>query len=241
MDSLNRAPGSLHPPSQVPAQVSERDSAARIAGSLLVLTALITAVSAVTRVSADTDFQPSLQDTLDAVSLQSGLYGFGGAARLLSGVTLGAAAWCLLRTWIIRLRLGSPLIPALSVVSGVFTAVSGLCAVILAVAAPETNPLIEFSALIRWLSGKIGFAIAGLALAVASRFQWRAGGALRFIAPASGMLGLAMQFIWIDSATVAHPIVGAAFFLWLLAFGSMLFTGRTEEPLRRMVDSHSPT
>ncbi len=200
------------------------------------LTALITAVSAATRVSADTDFQPSLQDTLEAISLQPGLYGVGGAARLLSGITLGAAAWYLLRTWIIRLRLGSPLVPALLLFSGVFTAVSGLCAVILAVAAPEIDPLVEFSALIRWLSGKIGFALAGLALVVASRFQWKAGGPLRFIAPVSGILGLAMQFIWIDSATLAHPIVGAAFFLWLLAVGSMLFTGRTEELFRRMVD-----
>ena len=221
--------------------MSERDSPARTAGALLVLTALITAVSAVSRVSADADFQPSLQDTLDAISLHPVLYGLGGATRLLSGVTLGAAAWFLLRTWIIRLRLGSPLVPATLLVSGVFTAVSGLCAVILAVAAHEINPLIASSALIRWLSGKIGFALAGLALVVASRFQWRVGGTLRFIAPVSGILGLAMQFIWTDSATLAHPVVGAAFFLWLLAVGSMLFTGRTEELFRRMVNSDAPT
>lgn len=233
--------GSHQQPTPVPGEASGRDSAARSAGALLVLTALITAVSAVTRVSADADFQPSLQDTLDAIADQSGLYGLGGAARLLSGITLGAAAWFLLRTWIIRLRLGSPAVPRLFLVSGVFTAVSGLCAVILALAAPEINPLIESSALVRWLSGKIGFALAGLALVVASRYQWKAGGALRRIAPVSGILGLAMQFIWIDSATLAHPIVGAAFFLWLLAVGSMLFTGRTEELFRRMVTSDSPT
>ena len=200
------------------------------------LTALITAVSVLTRVTADADFQPSLQDTLDAISRHPVLYGVGGAARLLSGLTLGAAAWYLLRTWIIRLRLGSPAVPALFLASGVFTAVAGLCAVILAVAAPESNPLIEFSALIRWLSGKIGFALAGLALVVASRFQWKVGGVLRFIAPVSGILGLAMQFIWIDSATVAHPIVGGAFFFWLLAVGSMLFTGRTEELFAQMIN-----
>ena len=220
---------------------SKRDPAARFAGALLVLTALITAVSVLTRVTADADSQPSLQDTLDAISRHPGLYGVGGAARLLSGLTLGAAAWFLLRTWIIRLRLGSPGVPALFLASGVFTAVSGLCAVILAVAAPESNPLIESSALIRWLSGKVGFALAGLALVVASRFQWKVGGTLRFIAPVSGVLGLAMQFIWIDSATGLHPVVGGAFFLWLLAVGSMLFTGRTEELFRKMLRPDSAT
>lgn len=229
-----------HPKSTVNGATLERDPAARLAGALLLLTALITALSVLTRVSAGTDFQPSLQDTLDAISLHPGLYGLGGAARLLSGVTLGAAAWYLLKTWIIRRRFGSPLVPASFLVSGAFTAVSGLCAVILAVAAPEITPFVEYSALVRWLSGKIGFALAGLALAVASRFQWKVGGTLRFIAPASGILGLAMQFIWIDSATVAHPVVGAAFFLWLLAVGSMLFTGRTEELFRRMDNCSSP-
>ena len=230
--------GSQQPQPPATGATSDRDPAARIAGALLVLTALITAVSALTRVTADADFQPSLQDTLDAISRHPVLYGLGGAARFLSALTLGAAAWYLLRTWIIRLRLGSPGVPALFIASGVFTAVSGLCAVILAVAAPESSTLIEFSALIRWLSGKIGFASAGLALVVASRFQWKAGGALRFIAPVSGVLGLAMQFIWIDSATGVHPVVGGAFFLWLLAVGSMLFTGRTEELFRKML--HSP-
>ena len=233
--------GSHQHPTPVPGEASGRDSAARSAGALLLLTALVTAVSAVTRVSAEADFQPSLQDTLDAIADQSGLYGLGGATRLVSGVTLGAAAWFLLRTWIIRLRLGSPTVPGLFLVSGVFTAVSGLCAVILALAAPEINPLIEWSALIRWLTGKIGFALAGLALVVASRYQWKAGGILRFIAPVSGILGLAMQFIWIDSATLAHPIVGTGFFLWLLAVGFMLFTGRTEELFRRMINSGSST
>lgn len=234
-------PGSQQPQSTVTGGESERDPATRIAGALLVLTALVTAVSVLARVTTDADFQPSLQDTLDAISRHSGLYGVGGAARFLSGLTLGAAAWFLLRTWIIRLRLGSPGVPALFLASGAFTAVSGLCAVILAVAAPESSPLIEFSALVRWLSGKIGFASAGLALVVASRFQWKVGGALRFIAPVSAVLGLAMQFIWIDSATGAHPVVGGAFFLWLLAVGTMLFTGRTEETFRKMLGPDSAT
>ncbi|MCY3564528.1 MAG: hypothetical protein OXH26_11495 [bacterium] len=232
-------PGLSKPPSQALGGVSEQASAVRTAGGLLVLTALVTAVSAVTRVSSDADFQPSLQDTLDAISLHPGLYGAGGGARLASGITLGAAAWFLLMTPIIRLRLGSTLVPALFGVSGVFTAVSGLCAVILAVAAPETNPLIELAALFRWISGKIGFSLAGLALVIAFRFRPKAGGLLRFIAPASGILGLAMHFIWIDSATPVHAIVGAAFFLWLPAAGSMLFRGRAELLFPRMVESDS--
>ena len=55
------------------------------------------------------------------------------------------------------------------------------------------------------------------------------GGTLRWIAPGSLVIGVAMQFIWIDSATILHPIVGTAFFLWLLAVGTMLSTGRVEQ------------
>ena len=45
-----------------------------------------------------------------------------------------------------------------------------------------------------------------------------------------------MQFIWIDAATMVHPIVGAAFFVWLLAVGLMLFRGRTERLFAQMID-----
>ena len=211
----------------------------RKAGAFLVLTALLTALSVVGRVSAQAD-QASLEESLDAISLHSGLYGLGGAARLLSGVTLLLGGWLLLNSWIIRMRLGSPLVPGLLVVSGIFTAVSGASAVILAVTAPEMSSLVESSALIRWLSGKIGFALAGVALMIASRYQWRVGRPLRHIAPASALVGAAMQFIWIDSATMVHPVVGAAFFLWLLAVGLMLTAGRTERLFLRMLNSPSP-
>ena len=199
------------------------------------LTAVVTAISALGRVAADAD-QPTLAETLSAISLKSGLYGLGGAARFVAGVTLVAAAWYLLRTWIIRERLGTPLVPALFAVSGAFTIVSGVCAVILAVLAPEVSPLIESSAFLRWLTGKIGFAIAGLGLVVASRYQWKVGGTLRSISPISAIVGVAMQFIWIDAATMVHPIVGAAFFVWLLAVGLMLFRDRTERLFAQMID-----
>ena len=40
---------------------------------------------------------------------------------------------------------------------------------------------------------------------------------------------------WVDSATIMHPIVGTAFFLWLMAVGTMLSTGRVE---RHFVDKY---
>ena len=200
------------------------------------LTAVITAISALGRVASDAD-QPTLAETLSAISLKSGLYALGGAARFVAGVTLVAAAWYLLRTWIFRERLGTPLVPALFAVSGAFTIVSGVCAVILTVSAPDVGPLIESSAFLRWFTGKIGFAVAGLALVVASRYQWKVGGVSRYIVPTSAIIGVAMQFIWIDAASIAHPIVGAAFFVWLFAVGLMLFRGRAERLFAQMVNS----
>lgn len=220
--------------SQSPGRVSE----ARIAGALLLLTALATAVAVIGRVAADAD-QATLAESLVSISEARGLYGLGGAARLISGITLLAAAWYLSRTWIIRERLGTPMVPILLAVSGVFTAVSGACAVLLAVSAPDVAavsvaPLMENSELLRWLTGKIGFAAAGLALIVAARYQWKVGGALRYIAPASLIIGIAMQFIWFDAVTLLHRISGVAFLVWLIAVGGMLFTGRVERLFRRM-------
>lgn len=202
------------------------------------LTALATAVAVIGRVAADAD-QATLAESLVSISEARGLYGLGGAARLISGVTLLAAAWYLSRTWIIRERLGTPLVPILLAVSGAFTAVSGACAVLLAVSAPDVaavsvDPLMENSELLRWLTGKIGFAAAGLALIVAARYQWKVGGALRYIAPASLVIGIVMQFIWFDAVTLLHRISGVAFLVWLIAVGGMLFTGRVERLFRRM-------
>ena len=224
---------------QQDSQPTGRFSEARVAGGLLILTALATGVAVIARVAADAD-QPTLAESLSAISRNSGLYGLGGAARLISGVTLLAAAWYLSRTWIIRERLGTLLVPILLAVSGAFTAVSGACALMLAASASSSmdattiGPLIEYSATLRWLTGKIGFAAAGLALIVASRYQWRVGGALRYVAPYSLIVGAAMQFIWIDAATVAHRIIGPAFFVWLGVVGAMLVMGRVERLFRRM-------
>ena len=224
-----------------------RDVAARAAGVFLLLTAFATVVMVIFRVAADAD-QPSLVESLAAISESKGLYGFGGVARFLSGITLIAAAWFLLTTWIIRQRLGTPLVPILFAVSGLFTAISGGCAIWLAVLVPDAADAIatfaqrtstEQVADIRWLTGKIGFAVAGLALIIAARYQWKVGGTLRRISPVTATIGILMQLIWVDSATFMHSINGTAFFLWLVAIGAMLATGRVERQFSAMLNSAS--
>ena len=227
--------------------ISNRERTARIAGATLLLTAVVTGVSAIGRIAADAD-QSTITETLDAISRNAGLYGLGGTARLISGITLIAAALLLKRTWIIGKRRAFPSVPSLLVVSGCFTAISGLAAALLSMSAPaaslarsdtDVGQLLETALQARWLTGKIGFTAAGLALIIASRYQWKATGAWRLMAPLSAFLGVAMQFIWIDSATLVHPIIGAGFFLWLLAIGVMLYTGRTKRLFPEMVHPNS--
>ncbi len=224
-----------HAPNDTPPEI-DRDPAARNAGALLILTAFATLVAVVGRVAADADL-PTLSESLTAISDNRILYGLGGAGRLLSGIALIAGAWYLAATWIIKQRLGTPLVPILFAASSVFTAISGACAIgLVAFVSPPSesgalvtvNSSLETMSLLRWLTGKIGFAIAGLALIVASRYQWKVGQTLRRVAPVSAILGIAMQFIWIDAATIMHPIIGSLFFIWLLAIGSMLLSGRVE-------------
>lgn len=213
------------------------DAAARKAGILLILTAVLTAVAVVGRVAADAD-QETLIESIHAIAENSALYGTGGAGRLVSGVTLIAGAWFLWGTWIIRERLGTPLVPWLLALSGLLTAVSGACAVALALSASipaEVNSAFEATAALRWVTGKIGFSAAGLALLVAARYQWMVGGTLRRIAPVSALLGIGMQLIWVEAATDIHRITGTIFFLWLLVIGAMLVTGRVERHFTAML------
>ena len=229
----SRQPSSHHPSNNITGRPT--DSAARKVGTLLILSAAATIVAVVGRLSADAD-QLTLAESLVAISESSGLYGMGGAARFISGVALAAGAWFLLRTWIIRERLGTPLVPALFAASGLFTAFSGACAVALAASVfgaydPDLSVIdasTETTAYLRWLTGKIGFAVAGLGLVVAALRQWKVGGTLRRISPVSAVIGIAMQLIWFDAATIMHPIIGVAFFVWLVAIGGMLLTGRVE-------------
>jgi hypothetical protein len=131
------------------------------------------------------------------------------------------------------------------IASGGFTVVSGVCAVGLVFSAEGVNEAFltgvvgqspidrstEILAFLRWVTGKVGFAVAGLALMGAAGYQWRVGRGLKYFAIASVVVGIAMQFIWIDAATPVHRISGVAFLVWLLAIGGMLVLGRVEGTL----------
>ena len=219
------------------------DPAVRSAGLLLLLTAAATVVMVFARLAADAD-QPELLESVRAIAANKAMYSASGAARLVSGLTLIAAAWFLWRTWIVRERFGTPVAPLLLAVSGAFTAASGACALALAASAPAASEIAALSAVdasteaiasARGVTGAAGFAAAGLALLAAAQRQWKAGGAIRRIAPASLALGIAMQFIWVDAATIVHRISGIAFVLWLIAIALMLLTGRVERHFAAMV------
>ena len=214
------------------------DSSARKGGLSLILTALATGVAVIGRVAADAD-QPTFAESLVAISESGGFYATGGIGRLISGVALVAGAWFLSRTWIIKERLGTPLVPALFGVSGLFTIISGACAIALVAIAPEVTATAETTEYLRWLTGKIGFSAAGLALILAARYQWKVGGQLRYIAPVSAVIGIAMQFIWTDATIGMHHFSGPAFVLWLLLIGTMLATGRVERHFVAMLNRES--
>ena len=218
---------------------SAYDAAAQRAGWLLLATAIATAVAVLGRVAAGADL-PTLAESLAAVGRRRGLYGIGGAARLLSGITLFAGAWFLWHTRFMRRRLGTLLVSVLLAASGLFTGVSGACALALAQIAPEPSAAAAAArvggaaalmAELRSISGKIGFNLAGLALLATAIRQWRVGGALRRLAPASALVGAAMQLIWVDAATVVHRFTGPLFMVWLALIGFMLASGRVQ---RRM-------
>ncbi len=129
--------------------------------------------------------------------------------------------------------------------SGAFTAASGALAIALGTMASDVAPLGVGSPMyrladtisdLRGISGVIGFALAGLAVVLAVPLARRAGGRVRLAALFTGGIGVAMQFIWIDSATVVHRVVGAAFLVWLVAVGTLLATGRLGEVLPRSGD-----
>ena len=200
---------------------------------MLILTAVATVVAVVGRVWADADHE-TLADSLAAIAERRGLYGLGGAGRLLSGVTLIAAGWFLFGSASHGRRERSVILPFLFAMSGALTACSGASAVALAAVATEGLDAAGLEALARhqeataWLrrfTGAAGFALVGLALIVIAWRQWGAGGSLKRIAPASALLGLAIQFVWLDAATVMHIVTGTLFVAWLVAGGRMLLKG----------------
>lgn len=215
-----------------------------MAGWFLLLTALASAVMVGGRVAADAD-QHTLVESLTAIASNQAPYVLSGGGRLVSGLTLLTAARFLSRARMVNRRIGRPLAPVLLAMSGALTALSGTLAILLAGLSSEVAasgalspgyPMAQTISGLRWQTGTIGFVVAGLALILVAHRQWKAGGALRTAAPVTAMTGIAMQFIWVDAATPAHRIIGAAFFVWLVAAGAMLVTGRAENLLPRTPD-----
>ncbi len=223
--------------------IPPRDPAARTAGWLLLVTAIATVGAVIGRVSA-TDLTAVTQ-SLAAIGANPEEFGIGGAARFISGLTLLAGACFLLRTWIMRQRLGSRPVPVLLGISGVATALSGACGVALALVVPESSRVDDLAPVapttilvlnLYWITGKIGFSLAGLGLIAAAHRQWRVGGSFRPIAPVSAIIGGAMQLIWSEATIGVHYIIGPAFVLWLVAIGVMLVTGRVEKRFAALVE-----
>ena len=73
---MNVISGSHAPQVRIDGDLYKRDSSTRIAGALLILTAALTALSAVGRLAADAD-QPTLAESLEAIARSAGLYGLG--------------------------------------------------------------------------------------------------------------------------------------------------------------------
>ena len=195
------------------------------AGLFLLITAVATLVAVVTRVSANAD-QPTLAESLIVISENKALYASGGGARFVSGVTLIVAAWFLSKTGPGEKQPSARIAPLIFALSGLFTAISGASAIGLANAAPAPpDALPETTAYARWLTGKIGFTLAGLALLPEARRQWNLGTPFKYLALASGVIGIAMQFIWWDAATTVHRITGIGFLFWLMVVGVLLLRG----------------
>ena len=216
-------------------------TAIRISGLLLLLTAIATAVSVMTRLNSSMEplagspiLLPIILDTVQ--------YVIAGAARTLSGITLLAAAVYL---WM-ALRVSHPqamgLAAALLILSGMTTAVSGAAMLGLAFGIPQAADgaatlvawgvpgWLELVDGLRWIAGKVGFTLAGLGLIALGPAQWRIGGLLKISAVADVIIGVAMLFIWVDAATVMHRVSGIAFLLWLIVTGIWLTLGLLKSP-----------
>ena len=215
----------------VQANTSRQPSAEGKAGASLLLTAAVTFVMVYARVAADAD-RPELLDSLRAIADNRAMYSLTGAARLASGLTLFAGAWFLWRTGLVQGSIVKRVTSALFAISGAFTADSGVSALLLAAVAPDAaasgsaGSFTEAVAFLRWITGKMGFAAAGLALTAVALDRWKADSGMKAFALASAVIGVMMQFIWIDAATVVHQIVGIAFFWWLVVTGIMLLRGK---------------
>lgn len=208
-------------------------SPARAAGVLLLLAAIATAVSVATRL-AGSDEPPAGSPLYLPIILDTGLYAVAGAARVASGLALLTAALFLRRGMMLAgWRQRSVGIAAgLLAVSGAITAVSGGSMLALAAAIPEQAAFaygvpgwLEPLNSARSVTGKAGFALAGLGLIALAPAQWHSGGILKAGAVVAAVIGIAMLFIWADAATVMHRVSGIAYLLWLIIAGVWLTAG----------------
>ena len=220
-----------------------RMSSVGAAGLLLLLTAVATAVSVMTRLSGSMEPLEGSPIQVPTI-LDAGQYIIAGAARTVSGLALVAAAVFLK----LALRRDQPVAAGIAMtlleLSGAATAISGAAMLALAGGLPQAA---EGTALlaawdmpgwvaavdgIRWIAGKVGFTLAGLGLIALGPVQWRIGGLLKVSAVADVIIGVAMLFIWVDAATVMHRISGIAFLAWLIVSGVWLTLGLMQ-PARR--------
>ena len=220
-----------------------RLSHVRISGLLLLLTAVATAVSVMTRLSSS--MEPPEVAALPVpqvpIILDTGLYTVSGLARVVSGLALLAAAVFLRRAMAGRYWMANVAGRFLEA-SGTITAVSSACMLALAAALPEAGPTVvltygggspdwvESVDAARWIAGKVGFTLAGLGLIALGPVQWRIGGLLKVSAVADVIVGVAMLFIWVDAATVMHRVSGIAFLVWLIVSGVWLAAGLLKSP-----------
>ena len=219
-------------------------SAIRISGLLLLLTAIATAVSVLTRLSSS--MEPLADNPIQLpIILDTGQYAVAGAARVISGLGLLAAAIFLWLTLNDRQPVAAGIVAALLVLSGTATAISGAAMLALAAGLPEVaasrvyvypETAWEYQVWIdpvnqaRWIAGKVGFMLAGLGLIALGPVQWRIGGLLKVSAVADVIIGVAMLFIWVDAATVMHRVSGIAFLVWLIVSGVWLAAGLLKTP-----------
>lgn len=63
---------------------------------------------------------------------------------------------------------------------------------------------------------------------------------MRRVAPVTAIIGIALQLIWIDAIMMLHTVTGAAFLVWLVVIGTMMFTGRVERHFVAFLASASP-
>ena len=219
-------------------------TAARTAGLLLLLAAVATAVSVLTRLTSSMEPLEGTPVQFTFV-LNTGVYAIAGATRILAGLSLLAAAVFLRRTTSAWHR-GTHVAGRMLEASGAVTAVSGACMLALAMEIPQavnggTGPVVapmvweipgwvEPMDAARWITGKVGFTLAGLGLIALGPVQWRVGGLLKVSAGADVIIGVAMLFIWIDAATVMHRVSGIAFLAWLVVSGVWLAVGLLKPP-----------